>query len=133
MRHGGGGGDGGGGGGGGGLPEDAGLDRVVEAMRAMEARSMEKSSPFGPAQLGEERWRRQQAMAAAVRREGAASMRECSVFLLATFAYAEFVQLSSLGKTGQALRALYDALFADEKAVLYMSDGPCSKVCLLRA
>jgi hypothetical protein len=106
------------------LPDEARIVRVVEAMREIEERTTARSSPFASRQLGD----RLGAMREAVRREGAAAMRECSSFLLASGTFAEFVRLFSLGKTGEALHALYDALFEDEKAVPFMSDGPYSKV-----
>jgi len=105
------------------LPNDAELARVVGVLREMEERSRKLSSPFGPPQL----WRRKEAMLEAVRSEGAATMKECSAYLLAAGTFSEFVRLFSLGKTRESLHALYDALFEDEKAVLWTSDGPCSK------
>ncbi len=105
----------------------AGRAKVVDEMWGVEVRSSARSSPFASRQLGN----RREAMLEAVRREGAAAMRECSSFLLAAGKFAEFDRLFLLGRTREALHALHDALFEDEKAVPFTIDGPCSKVRVL--
>ncbi len=107
--------------------EVAGRAKVVDEMWGVEVRSAARCSPFASRQLGD----RREAMLEAVRREGAAAMRECSSFLLAAGKFAEFDRLFMLGRTREALHALHDALFEDEKAVPFTSDGPCSKVHVL--
>jgi hypothetical protein len=100
---------------------------LAKVMREVEVRSSARISQSASRQLGN----RREAMLEAVRREGAAAMRECSSFLLAAGKFAEFDRLFLLGRTREALHALHDALFENEKAVPFTSDGPCSKVRVL--
>ncbi len=107
-----------------------GLSSPMHTLHMTEEWTGAQGTPFVLAQPGQGRRRQLEEMKAAVRREGAASMRECSAFLRAAGSFAEFVRLLPLGRTEEAVRALHDALFENETAVLLTrDDGPFSQAC----
>lgn len=108
--------------------DDAGASQLAGLLRGLGAKAAARSTPSVRADSAAGPWGRRGAMTEAVRREGAASMRECASFLLASGRFRESVGHFALGRTGEGLRALHDALFEDERAVLFTGEGPGSKV-----